>query len=78
VSDAGGETSVPEQEAAPGVTAGSAPPAPEEAAETVAASPLVCPICGHADAAHVDSGRCLVMLGAYGTEGACPCPEPRP
>lgn len=56
-------------------TAGAADLAPELAPEPVAATVATCPICGHAESAHVDSGRCLVMLGAYGTEGACPCPE---
>lgn len=58
-----------------GVTPGSVDLAPEQAEEPIAAVPMLCPICGHAESAHVDSGRCLVMLGAYGTEGACPCPE---
>lgn len=59
----------------PARTAGAASPDPVEAAAPVAAAVLACPICGHAESAHVSGGRCLVMLGEYGTEGACPCPD---
>jgi hypothetical protein len=74
VSDVEGVVQIPAEEP-PAQTAGAASPAPEEAAEPVAAVVLACPICGHAESAHVSSGRCLVMLGDFGTEGACPCPE---
>lgn len=60
-----------------GVTPGSQPLAPEPATEPQAAFVLTCPICGHAESGHA-SGRCLIMLGTYGTEGPCPCPEPLP
>lgn len=60
---------------APPATAGAAPLEPEEAEEAVAANVATCGTCGHAESAHTSGGRCLVQLGAYGTEGACRCPE---
>jgi hypothetical protein len=68
-----------EQPAAPvGVTPGSEALTPEPVDEQLAQpDPLLCPICSHALAAHT-GGRCLIALGAYGTEGPCPCPEPLP
>lgn len=58
----------------PDSTPGSADLAPELASEPVVAQVAVCPICGHAGAAHA-SGRCLVMRGDFGTGGPCPCPD---
>lgn len=62
----------PDQSA--GVTPGSQDLAPEQAEEPIAAVPLLCPICGHAESGHTSDGRCLIMLGEYGTAGPCPCP----
>lgn len=59
----------------PGVTPGAEPLV--IAADEQPVGPVfieTCPACGHALDAH-HAGSCTVMLGAYGTEGACPCPD---
>lgn len=60
-----------------GVTPGAEPLAIEVDPDGGDAAPVFvesCPHCGHPLAAHAGE-TCTVMLGAYGTEGACPCPE---
>lgn len=57
-----------------GITPGSADLAPDPVADEAPQPAPGCPICGHAPEAHT-AGRCLIMLGAYGTEGPCPCPD---
>lgn len=68
----------PEAVAAPvGVTPGSGDLTPDPGSVGGPVDPPVCGICGHVASAHT-GGRCQIMLGAYGTEGPCPCPEPLP
>lgn len=61
-----------------GVTPGSEQLAPDPVdGQIPQVDPMLCPTCGHPLTAHT-GGRCLIALGAYGTEGPCPCPEPLP